>query len=121
MDQDHLRQLTSPKDIKHELVKQFTKHIEEEEADGHDDGMVKVKLVVVGPSGSGKTCWVSRLIQDKFNQAEQPTVGAKYSSQDVALEDLVYSFEIWDVSGESWCKSLVPMVCWLPPPLHLLL
>eukprot|EP00924_Labyrinthula_sp_SR-Ha-C_P011988 maker-scaffold_26-snap-gene-1.4-mRNA-1 protein AED:0.02 eAED:0.02 QI:400/1/1/1/1/1/3/231/366 len=111
-DQDRLRQLGNPDEIKNELVKQFTKQIEEEVLD-NDDNVSKVKLVVVGPTGAGKSSWVTQLIQNKFSEHIQPTIGAKFSSQGVAIgeddDEEVYNFEIWDVSGEEWCKSLLPM------------
>lgn len=108
MDQEKLRQLGSPDKIKNELTKQFTQQIEEDSLE-QDESVIKVKLVVVGPKGAGKTSWVTSLIQNKFVESQQPTIGAKFSSQGVAIDSVVYNFEIWDVSGEDWCKSLVPM------------
>lgn len=107
MDQDQLRELGDRDKIKNELVKEFTQHLVTGEM--NDDSVVRVKLVVLGPLNSGKTCWVTRVISEKFNAAETPTVGAKYSSQGVAIDEKEYQFEIWDVSGEEWCRGLCPM------------
>lgn len=107
MDQDALRKLGDNEAVKNELVKQFTQHLLEPSFP--DDSVVKVKMVVLGPMRSGKTSWVTRVTMDEFNSAEAPTVGAKFSSQGVAIDETEYQFEIWDVSGEEWCRALCPM------------
>lgn len=107
MDQDKLRRIGDKEAIKTELVREFTKHLEEPTL--LDDSVVKVKLVVLGPMQSGKTSWVTRITHDKFNAVEPPTIGAKFSAQGVAVDDVEYQFEIWDVSGEEWCRALCPM------------
>lgn len=107
MDQEELRQLGDKEAIKNELVKEFTRHLEE--PDLPDDTVVKVKMVVLGPMRAGKTSWVTRVTNDKFNTSEPPTIGAKFSSQGVAIDETEYQFEIWDVSGEEWCRALCPM------------
>merc|ERR1711994_547640 len=98
-----------PEAIKNELIKQYTHHTQIFDEQEHDPSVVQTKFVCLGPQDAGKTSWVTRLTQHKFDQAQKPTTGANYALQGVAIEELVYNIEIWDVSGDTTYKSLVPM------------
>lgn len=92
--------------VRKEMVRQFTEHIENQTL---DESVIRVKLVILGPTNSGKTSWVKRVTDDTFSATTEPTVGAEFSTIDVAVEEKEYQFDIWDVSGEEWCRSLCPM------------
>lgn len=94
-------------EVKKELFRQYTKHNEEQEV---EDGIVRCKLVVVGAEGVGKTSFMNRLTKNRFNQAQAATIGAQFFAQGVAIEDVEYQFQIWDVSGDKRYSSLIPMV-----------
>lgn len=95
-------------DVKKELFRQYTKH-NEEVMESEQDGVVRCKIVLVGAESAGKTSFMNRLTKNQFTQAQSPTVGSAYFVQGVAIEDVEYNFDIWDVSGNSRYKSLVPM------------
>jgi len=95
--------------IKNELVKQYTHHTQIFDEEEQDPSFVKCKFVIVGAAGAGKTSWVTRLTQHNFNPGQKPTVGATYALQGVAIDEYVYNIEMWDVSGDSYYKDLVPM------------
>lgn len=99
----------APEEVKNELVRQYTKH-NEQIAELKEEGVVRLKLVCVGAQGVGKTSFMNRLTKNKFNQAQTPTVGSNYFVQGVAIEDVEYNFDMWDVSGDERYRSLVSMV-----------
>mmetsp|Transcript_32238 Transcript_32238/g.39651 ORF Transcript_32238/g.39651 Transcript_32238/m.39651 type:complete len:334 (-) Transcript_32238:242-1243(-) len=95
--------------IKNELVKQYTHHTQIFDEEDQDPSFVKCKFVIVGAANGGKTSWVTRLTQHNFNPGQKPTVGAQFALQGVAIDEYVYNIEMWDVSGDSYYKDLVPM------------
>lgn len=96
-------------DVKKELFRQYTKH-NEEVLGAEEEGVVRCKIVLVGAEGAGKTSFMNRLTKNQFTQAQSPTIGSAYFLQGVAIEDVEYNFDIWDVSGNDRYRSLVPMV-----------
>ena len=96
-------------DMKKELFRQYTKH-NEELMGAVEEGVVRCKIVMVGAEGAGKTSFMNRLTKNQFTQAQSPTIGSAYFLQGVAIEDIEYNFDIWDVSGNVRYQSLVPMV-----------
>lgn len=67
------------------------------------------KLVLLGDTAVGKTSCVERFVKDGFFEFQQPTIGACFLTQTVALETHVVKFEIWDTAGQERYRSLAPM------------
>ena len=45
------------------------------------------KLVLLGDSSVGKSCLVVRFVRDEFFEYQEPTIGAAFLTQTVALND----------------------------------
>ena len=55
------------------------------------------KLVLLGDTAVGKSCLVVRFVRDEFFEFQEPTIGAAFLTQTVALDDATVKFEIWCV------------------------
>ena len=58
------------------------------------------KLVLLGDTAVGKSCLVVRFVRDEFFEFQEPTIGAAFLTQTVALDDATVKFEIWDTAGQ---------------------
>lgn len=67
------------------------------------------KLVLLGDTAVGKSCLVVRFVRDEFFEFQEPTIGAAFLTQTVALDDATVKFEIWDTAGQERYRSLAPM------------
>uniref|UniRef100_A0A7S2UXE3 Ras-related protein Rab-5C n=1 Tax=Fibrocapsa japonica TaxID=94617 RepID=A0A7S2UXE3_9STRA len=67
------------------------------------------KLVLLGDTAVGKSCLVVRFVRDEFFEYQEPTIGAAFLTQTVALSDATVKFEIWDTAGQERYRSLAPM------------
>eukprot|EP00457_Paulinella_chromatophora_P011832 gb/GEZN01011995.1/.p1 GENE.gb/GEZN01011995.1/~~gb/GEZN01011995.1/.p1 ORF type:complete len:201 (-),score=31.57 gb/GEZN01011995.1/:484-1086(-) len=67
------------------------------------------KLVLLGDAAVGKSSSVERFVKDEFFEFQQPTIGAAFLTQTVALDDCIVKFEIWDTAGQERYRSLAPM------------
>lgn len=56
------------------------------------------KLVLLGDTAVGKSCLVVRFVRDEFFEFQEPTIGAAFLTQTVALDDSTVKFEIWYVA-----------------------
>lgn len=50
-----------------------------------------------------------RFVRDEFFEFQEPTIGAAFLTQTVALDDVTVKFEIWDTAGQERYRSLAPM------------
>lgn len=75
------------------------------------------KLVLLGDTAVGKSCLVVRFVRDEFFEFQEPTIGAAFLTQTVALDDATVKFEIWYVAFSviywrmSWSSSLEFLAC----------
>jgi len=75
------------------------------------------KLVLLGDTAVGKSCLVVRFVRDEFFEFQEPTIGAAFLTQTVALNNnsenvggpTIVKFEIWDTAGQERYRSLAPM------------
>jgi len=67
------------------------------------------KLVLLGDTAVGKSCLVVRFVRDEFFEFQEPTIGAAFLTQSVALDNATVKFEIWDTAGQERYRSLAPM------------
>lgn len=74
-----------------------------------DNRVCHFKLVLLGDTAVGKSCLVVRFVRDEFFEFQEPTIGAAFLTQTVALDDATVKFEIWDTAGQERYRSLAPM------------
>jgi len=67
------------------------------------------KLVLLGDAAVGKSSCVERFVKNEFFEFQQPTIGAAFLTQTVAVDDYIVKFEIWDTAGQERYRSLAPM------------
>lgn len=65
------------------------------------------KLVLLGDTAVGKSCLVVRFVRDEFFEFQEPTIGAAFLTQTVALDDATVKFEIWYVLAPVCLRSLL--------------
>jgi len=64
------------------------------------------KLVLLGDTAVGKSCLVVRFVRDEFFEFQEPTIGAAFLTQSVALDTTMIKFEIWDTAGQGKTYTL---------------
>lgn len=76
-----------------------------------DDHLECCKVVLVGESGVGKTSIISQFINQDFQQHQESTSGAKFSTKAIQYEDInkELKFEIWDTAGQEKFRSLTKL------------
>ena len=67
------------------------------------------KLVVLGDSGVGKSCIMSMYNKNYFNDFNESTIGAAFSTSIIEIKKRKVKLEMWDTAGQERFKSLAPM------------
>jgi len=67
------------------------------------------KMVILGDSSVGKSSIVSRLLQNRFNENIQHTIGASYTIYNKIINDTTIRFEIWDTAGQEKYNAITPL------------
>lgn len=68
------------------------------------------KVIFVGLSGVGKTSLVQRRISNTFNQFQEATIGAAYTTINEEIDnDTKISFGVWDTAGQERYDALTPL------------
>jgi len=71
--------------------------------------MIKLKIVLLGDVAVGKTSYTTRLINNKFFNYSDSTIGAAFSTKIMDIDNNKIKLEFWDTAGQERYKSLVPM------------
>jgi len=66
---------------------------------------IPCKVIVVGDSGVGKTSIIKRYL-NTYNDKEQATIGASFSSKLQKVGNITLSFDIWDTAGQERFRSV---------------
>ena len=64
------------------------------------------KVVVVGSSGVGKTAVVRQLIDGKFNEEGQPTIGVEFKTHSLTADGENIKLQIWDTAGQERFRAV---------------
>ena len=68
-----------------------------------------LKIVVIGNAGVGKTCVTTRLIQDRFTDYPQSTVGAMYIAHRMEVDGKRVNLHLWDTAGQERLRVIAPL------------
>jgi len=68
---------------------------------------MSLKLVILGDACVGKSCLIKKFTTDRFQEFEEPTIGAAF--QAVKVSDSYLILEVWDTAGQERFRSLAPM------------
>ena len=71
--------------------------------------IINCKVVILGDSSTGKTSIANRYVKEKFEQYEEPTIGASFLKKNISIGKSIISYEIWDTAGQERYRSLAPM------------
>jgi small GTP-binding protein len=63
----------------------------------------------LGESAVGKSSLVLRFIKGQFNEYQESTIGASFTSPVFQVDGDTVKFEIWDTAGQERYHSLAPM------------
>ena len=75
----------------------------------YEDSSTHLRVVLIGDSSVGKTSLLNQLIQHKFNEGEQSTVGANYQLYSQTIGETSVDMQIWDTAGQEKFRSLGPI------------
>jgi len=64
------------------------------------------KVVVVGSSGVGKTAVVRQLVDGKFTEEGQPTIGVEFKTYSLLADGENIKLQIWDTAGQERFRSV---------------
>jgi small GTP-binding protein len=67
------------------------------------------KIVLIGAASSGKTSLVNRLVNDRFQQTTEATIGASFVSKVLSVNNIDIKLDLWDTGGTEKYRSLAPM------------
>lgn len=67
------------------------------------------KTVIIGHFSVGKTSIIQKFVTNKFNDNEEPTIGAAFLTKTIQSDSTTYKYEIWDTAGQERYRTLVPM------------
>jgi small GTP-binding protein len=67
------------------------------------------KVILLGNSGVGKTSLYNRWINNVFDPAPPPTIGASNFSKSVDLDTKTIRISLWDTAGQDQFRSITPL------------
>ena len=67
------------------------------------------KIVLLGDTAVGKTSLCARLVNNTFDNFNEPTIGAAFQTKTIESGDISHRLEIWDTAGQERYKALAPM------------
>ena len=65
------------------------------------------KIIIIGEQGSGKTSIVKRLINNKYADLREPTIGLDFTSKTMEYDDKTIKYHFWDTAGQESFSSII--------------
>ena len=84
------------------------------EQDSKDDSgeesvnIARHKIIFVGDAGVGKTTIISRIMDNPFNEAYEPSIGVDFMSKNILFRGQNIKLQMWDTAGQEKYKGLIP-------------
>eukprot|EP00766_Chilomastix_caulleryi_P002312 gnl/Chilomastix_caulleri/3299.p1 GENE.gnl/Chilomastix_caulleri/3299~~gnl/Chilomastix_caulleri/3299.p1 ORF type:complete len:98 (+),score=4.64 gnl/Chilomastix_caulleri/3299:40-333(+) len=72
-----------------------------------DKPKIQAKIAFVGYAYTGKTAIIKRLIERKFTETNESTIGAYVVKYTVDLDSAKIKLSIWDTAGQEKYRSLI--------------
>ena len=72
------------------------------------ENVERVKIIFVGDAGVGKTTIISRIMDNPFNDAYEPSIGVDFMSKIITFQNTKINLQMWDPSGQEKYKGLIP-------------
>ena len=64
------------------------------------------KFILIGDSNVGKSCLLMRLLEGRFKNQHEPTLGVEFGSKLISLDNKAIKLQIWDTAGQESFKSI---------------
>ena len=84
---------------------------EQDSKDDSADDSVNVsrhKIIFVGDAGVGKTTIISRIMDNPYNEAYEPSIGVDFMSKNISFHGQITKLQMWDTAGQEKYKGLIP-------------
>jgi small GTP-binding protein len=72
------------------------------------NNLIRHKIVFVGDISVGKTSIIYRLLENKFKENYEPSIGVDFCSKSIRYKGKNIKLQIWDSAGQERYKSLIP-------------
>ena len=72
-----------------------------------NDEFINFKTIIIGNSGVGKSSLLKRVVQKKFTDHYQATIGFEFLLLYYEIKGIKIKLQIWDTCGEEMYRSLV--------------
>ena len=66
------------------------------------------KIIFVGDAGVGKTTIISRIMDNPFSEAYEPSIGVDFMSKNILFRGQNIKLQMWDTAGQEKYKGLIP-------------
>jgi len=68
----------------------------------------RYKIVFIGDVAVGKTSIMNRIVENKFKDTYEPSIGVDFSTKLVKYKGKSIKLQIWDSAGQERYKGLIP-------------
>ena len=68
----------------------------------------RFKVIFVGDARVGKTTIISRIMDNPFNDAYEPSIGVDFMSKNITFRGTNIKLQMWDTAGQEKYKGLIP-------------
>ena len=72
-----------------------------------NEDLINYKIILVGDSSVGKTCLLMQVVNNKFTDTYQPTIGFEFLLMYFQVNDVKIKLQIWDTCGQEIYRSLI--------------
>ena len=66
------------------------------------------KIVFIGDVSVGKTSIMNRIVENKFKDYYEPSIGVDFHAKTITFRDEQIKLQFWDSAGQEKYKSLIP-------------
>jgi small GTP-binding protein len=74
-----------------------------------DDDIREFNVLLLGESDVGKSCILYKLVENKFEESQQSTIGVDYRTKKTTIGNQPINVKIWDSSGQEKFKTITKM------------
>lgn len=70
--------------------------------------VIRYKIVFIGDVSVGKTSIMNRIVENKFKDYYEPSIGVDFSTKIIKHRGKTIKLQIWDSAGQERYKGLIP-------------
>lgn len=69
---------------------------------------IRYKIVFIGDVSVGKTSMMNRIVENKFKEYYEPSIGVDFSTKIIKHKGKSIKLQIWDSAGQERYRGLIP-------------